>query len=171
VSFVDAQNGNFTAQVNGVQFFRKISRFNYTPQGSKCTTGGAAGPTTNYQDLWWRSPAGSESGWGIFLTHQGDTLFLAWFTYGGDGRPTWLVASNVAKSASGSYTGTVFRAVGPPFSASPWDAKQVKLAPAGSVTLTFSDPDNATLAYTVDTQSASKSLTRFAFSTPKTVCQ
>jgi len=171
VSFVDAQNGNFTAQVNGVQFFRKISRFNYTPQGSKCTTGGVAGPSTNYQDLWWRSPAGSESGWGIFLTHQGDTLFLAWFTYGGDGRPTWLVASNVAKSASGSYTGTVFRAVGPPFSASPWDAKQVKLAPAGSVTLTFSDPDNATLAYTVDTQSASKSLTRFAFSTPKTVCQ
>ena len=170
LSFVDANNGNFTAQVNGVQFFRKITRFNYTPQGSKCTTGGAPG-ATNYQDLWWRAPAGSESGWGVFLTHQGDTLFFAWFTYGADGRPTWLLASNVAKQASGSYTGTLFRAVGPPFSASPWNAGQVKLAPVGTVALAFSDADNALLSYTVDTQSGTKSLTRFAFSTPKTVCQ
>ena len=35
----------------------------------------------------------------------------------------------------------------------------------------FSDPDNATLAYTVDTQSATKSLTRFVFSNPKTACK
>jgi hypothetical protein len=170
-SFVDPDNGNFTAQVNGTSFFRKITRFQYTSAGSSCSTGGTAGALPSYQDLWWRSPAGSESGWGIFMTHEADTLFLAWFTYGGDGRGTWLVASSVNKTGNATYSGTLFRSVGPPFSASPWDASKVKLAAAGSVTVTFSDPDNATLAYTVDTQSATKSLTRFVFSNPKTACK
>ena len=35
----------------------------------------------NYQDLWWAAPAGSEAGWGVNLTHQGDTIFATWFTY------------------------------------------------------------------------------------------
>ena len=171
LSFIDADNGNFTAQVNGVNFFRKVTRFNFAPQGSRCATGGGSSASPNYQDLWWRSPAGAESGWGLFLTHQGDTLFLAWFTYAADGRGTWLAASNVARTGSATYTGTLFRTVGPPFSASPWDGSKVSQAPVGSVTLTFTDPDNATLTYTADAQSGTKSLTRFVFSNPKTACQ
>ena len=38
----------------------------------------------NYQDLWW-NPA--ESGWGINLAHQGDTIVATWSTYGADGKP------------------------------------------------------------------------------------
>ena len=168
LAFVDADNGNFTANVNGVDFFRKITRFNFTAQGSRCTTGGAGGALPNYQDLWWRS---SESGWGIFLTHQGDTMMLAWFTYGPDGRGTWLVASDVRKTANATYSGTLARAIGPAFNASPWDSSKVKQVPVGSVTITFTDADHATLAYSADAQSGSKSLTRFSFSNPKTTCQ
>jgi hypothetical protein len=171
LSFVNANEGNFTAQVKGTYISRKIERFQYTPQGSSCATGGSTGALPNYQDLWWRSPAGSESGWGVFLTHQGDSIFLAWFTYAADGRGTWLVASNVARTGNGTYSGTLFRAVGPPYSASPWNGSRVALAPAGSVALTFSDDDHATLAYTVDTQSGSKPLTRFTFSSPRTQCR
>ncbi|TMG87516.1 MAG: hypothetical protein E6H78_01000, partial [Betaproteobacteria bacterium] len=40
----------------------------------------AAGPA-NYEGLWWKSPAESESGWGINFAHQGDTIFATWFTY------------------------------------------------------------------------------------------
>ena len=167
-AFVDADNGNFTANVNGVNFFRKITRFNFTPQGSRCTTGGTAGALPNYQDLWWRS---TESGWGIFLTHQGDTMMLAWFTYGPDGRGTWLVASSVAKTGNGTYSGTLARAIGPAFNADPWDPSKVKQVPVGSVTLTFTGADTATMAYSVDAQSGTKSLTRFTFSSPKTACQ
>jgi hypothetical protein len=32
----------------------------------------------NYQGIWWNA---SESGWGINLAHQGDTVFASWFTY------------------------------------------------------------------------------------------
>jgi len=168
LSFVDADNGNFTASVNGVNFFRKITRFNFAAPGSHCTTGGTSGALPNYQDLWWRS---TESGWGIFLTHQGDTMMLAWFTYGPDGKGTWLVASSVTKSGGATYSGTLARAIGPAFNADPWDPSKVKQVPVGSVTLTFSDADTATLAYAVDAQAGSKSLTRFAFSSPKTTCQ
>ena len=98
-------------------------------------------------------------------------MMLAWFTYGPDGRGTWLVASNVAKTGNGTYTGTLFRTVGPPFNASPWDGSKVASAPVGSVKLTFMDADNASLAFTADAQSGTKSVTRFSFSNPKTTCQ
>jgi hypothetical protein len=39
------------------------------------------------------------------------------------------------------------------------------------VTLTFSDEDHATLAYAVDAQAGAKPLTRFTFSSPKTLCR
>src|SRR5262249_40371998 len=29
----------------------------------------------NYQGLWWAAPAGSQSGWGLNLAHQGDVIF------------------------------------------------------------------------------------------------
>ena len=168
LSFVDADNGNFTAQVDGVSVFRKITRFQYTPQGSRCAFDASASPAPNYQDMWWRS---TESGWGVFLTHQAETIFLAWFTYGADGKATWLVASDVARTGNGTYAGTVFRTTGPPFGAAPWDASKVHSAPAGSVTLTFTADDAATMAWTVDTVSGSKSLTRYAFSSPHSACR
>ncbi|HEX6793354.1 MAG TPA: glycosyl hydrolase family 28-related protein, partial [Casimicrobiaceae bacterium] len=41
----------------------------------------AAAASPNYEGLWWASPAGSESGWGINFAHQGDIIFATWFTY------------------------------------------------------------------------------------------
>ena len=57
-------------------------------------TGGSvsvAGGSTNYEGLWWASPASSESGWGINFAHQGDTIFASWFTYDLTGKGLWLV--------------------------------------------------------------------------------
>ena len=45
----------------------------------------------NYQGLWWSAPAGSESGWGLALAHQGDLIFVSWFTYDLTGKAWWLV--------------------------------------------------------------------------------
>src|SRR5439155_10606362 len=41
--------------------------------GATGSVGASTGPTAtfNVQALWWRSPAGSESGWGINIVHQG----------------------------------------------------------------------------------------------------
>ncbi|HXZ47865.1 MAG TPA: hypothetical protein VEG27_02540 [Usitatibacter sp.] len=47
--------------------------------------------SVSYQGLWWSSPAGSQSGWGINIAHQGNVLFATWFTYDQDGQGLWFV--------------------------------------------------------------------------------
>jgi len=61
--------------------------------------------TTGSADLWWAAPSGLEAGWGINLTHEGDTIFATWYTYDHDRSPMWLVAT-ATKSGLSSYTGT-----------------------------------------------------------------
>jgi hypothetical protein len=131
---------------------------------------------TNYQDLWWKIPAGSESGWGVNFTHQGNTIFATWFTYDIDGTPLWLVVT-AQKSAPGVYTGQLFRTTGPPFNAVPFNPASVVATPVGTATLTFADGNNATFAYTVQLAgmpspvTQSKPVTREIFVAPGTVCQ
>lgn len=121
--------------------------------------------------LWWASPAGAESGWGLALTVQADVMFAAWFTYGGDGRGQWLVASDARRGAANSYSGTLYRTTGPRFDSVPFDATRVAASPAGSMSLTFSDACNGTFSYTLDGISQSKPITRQVFAgTPPAGC-
>jgi hypothetical protein len=126
------------------------------------------GPTHNVQGLWWNSPAGSESGWGVNLTQQGDILFATHFTYDTDGSGMWLVMSNGAKTAANTYTGTLYRTTGPAFSEPSWNPSLVAYTPVGSGTFTFSNASTGTYAYTVNGTSRSKAITRLAFDTPPT---
>ena len=116
--------------------------------------------STNYTDLWWNS---SESGWGINLNHQSDIIFATLFTYAADGRDMWLVASNLARQANGSFTGPLYRTVGPVFNASPWSP--VNVTQVGTMTLSFPDANTGMLMYTFNGVSVSKSIGRQRFST------
>jgi hypothetical protein len=49
------------------------SPFNFA--GVTATIDLTAAPAASYQGLWWRSPGGSENGWGVNVAHQGDVLF------------------------------------------------------------------------------------------------
>ncbi|HEX4333868.1 MAG TPA: hypothetical protein VH040_17160 [Usitatibacter sp.] len=124
----------------------------------------AAGPF-NVQGLWWRSPAASESGWGVNLTHQGNTLFATWFTYDTDGSGMWIVLANGAQSTTNpnSYTGDLFRTTGPAFSTANWVSTNVVATKVGSATFTFSDKDTGTFAYTLNGVTQSKPITREVF--------
>lgn len=122
-----------------------------------------ASTAANYTDLWF-NPA--ESGWGINLNHQSDTIFATLFTYAADGRDMWLVASGLARQPGGAYTGPLYRTVGPPFDATPWTA--INVTQVGTMTLTFTGSNQATLAYTVNGVSVTKTLQRQVFSTPPT---
>jgi hypothetical protein len=124
---------------------------------------------TNYQDLWWNAPAGSESGWGINLAHQGDTIFATWFTYDYDGSPLWLSAV-APRSGDSVYTGTLIRTTGPGFGA-PFDPAAVTRTPVGNATFTFSDGNHATFTYEVAGAAQVKALTREVFAAPGTFCR
>ena len=171
LTFSDIDNGTFSYTVNGIQQIKPITRERFGPLPT-CTFGGQAdlAGATNYQDLWWASPAGVESGWGINFTHQGDTIFATWFTYDADGAPLWL--SVIAdRSAPGVYTGPLVRTTGPAFSATPFDPTRVDLTTVGTATLSFGNGNLATFAYTVNGISQTKAITRQILRSPGTVCR
>jgi YVTN family beta-propeller protein len=171
LTFTDANNGSLAATVDGVQIRKAISRQVYASPQPTCALGGSAGALPNYQDLWWKSPAESESGWGVNITHQGDILFITWFTYASDGHGMWLVGSSVTKTGNGTYAGTLYRTNGPPLDANPWDATRVTRTPVGSVSFTFSDANSGSMSYTLDGFTQAKSIMRQVYSSPTTVCR
>jgi hypothetical protein len=170
-TFSDENTGIFSYSVNGITQTKNIIKQVYDAKVPSCLVGGSAGAAPIYQDLWWRAPAGSENGWGVNIAHQGDILFVTWFTYDASRKGLWLVGSSVAKTGANTYSGKLYRTTGPAFSASPWDPSNVRAAEVGSVTLTFSDANNGTFAYTVNGISQSKPITRQVFATPQTVCK
>jgi YVTN family beta-propeller protein len=170
-AFHDAHNGTFAYTVNGVAGSKPITRQLYASPLPTCTTGGTSSAAANYQALWWASPAGSESGWGLNVTHQGDILFVTWFTYAPDGKGMWLVGSNLSRAGNGSYAGALYRTVGPPWNAPSWNPAMVAATPVGHASLAFSDAGNGVFSYSVNGISGTKAITRQVFATPTTVCR
>jgi hypothetical protein len=176
-SFTDSSTGSMTYTVNGVTQTKPIARLVYALPAPECTLGGTPGASPNYQDLWWGKPAGSESGWGVNVVHQGDILFATWFTYQAGGtaaapaKGLWLVMSAGLKTAPGVYTGDLYRTTGPAFSAVPFNPALVTRTVVGSATFTFTDADNGTFNYTVNGVTQTKPITRLVFSSPATVCK
>ena len=168
--FADANSATFSYEVGGRSGSKAITRQVFSSPLPQCVQGGSSSANPNYQDLWW-APNGTEAGWGVNIAHQGDTLFVTWFTYAADGRATWLVASDVRRTGNGTYAGTLYRTVGPPLSAEPWSAARVAVAAAGEVRFAFTDPANGTFTYTLDGVTQSKPVTRQVYATPKTVCR
>jgi serine protease len=153
------------------------------PPGSTCTTANCGagildahaavqaaqqGPisTLNYGGLWWNSPGGSESGWGINFAHEGDQIFASWFTYDLTGKAWWLVMS-ANLTAPRVYSGSLFQGSGPPFDSVPFpplgSPGGATGSSAGTGTLRFNDANNGIFTYTVNGITQTKSITRETF--------
>jgi len=171
LTFTDANTATFAYTVNGITQTKSITRqvFGQLPT---CTFNllSDLSAAYNYQDLWWAAPAGSEAGWGLNVTQQGDVIFLTWFTYDVDGSPMWLFAGT-PKTGPGTYAGTLLRTTGPPFDATPFSPAKVVTTQVGTASLSFSDGQTGTFTYTVNGVTQTKSITRQIFVPPGTVCQ
>src|SRR5438552_405683 len=175
LTFSDTDNGTFAYTVDGISQTKAITREAFGPVPA-CTF--EAQPdfvlATNFQDLWWAAPAASESGWGINLTNQGDTIFATWFTYDRDGTPLWLSVT-APRTEPGTYSGALYRTTGPAFNAVPFNPAGVIRTAVGTATFRFSDGNSATFTYTVNTGSGpitqSKQIKREAFGSPRSLCQ
>ncbi len=116
--------------------------------------------TTNYSDLWW-TPA--ESGWGVTVTQEKTTLFLTFFVYGTESRPTWVTGTlaKTGQAASGLpvFGGDLVATTGP-FYGSSFDPGQVTRRIAGSATFAPTGATTARLDYVVDGVPVTKSIRR-----------
>lgn len=114
----------------------------------------------NYQDMWWQP---TESGWGLKVLHQGDTISAVLFHYRSDGKPVWYLLSNATASPAGEiYTGTLFETSGPPLFG-PFNPAAVTTRPVGTMTLRFDSRTAAQVDYSIDGQLTSKPIQRFTF--------
>lgn len=111
--------------------------------------------------LWWNA---NESGWGIDFTQRRNIVFAAWYTYDASGNPKWYVASNCTMPAagltSGTCTGSLYEVNGPTFFGTAFDPGAAKVTAAGSLSVTFQDANNASMSYTVGSQSRTVAITR-----------
>jgi uncharacterized delta-60 repeat protein len=176
LTFIDRNTGKFAYTIEGVSQTKTITRQVFGPLPA-CSYGTLRDPAnaTNFQDMWWAAPAGSESGWGISLADQGDVIFAVWFTYDFDSRPLWL-SGTARKTSPGAYAGTLYRTAGPPYNATPWDRKAVTLSEVGSYTLTFVNGNAGTFRYQLFSGDLlvidqSKPITRLVFRNPGTTCR
>lgn len=128
----------------------------------------SAGATPQQRDAtdMWFNPA--ESGWGLNLIHQGNTLFGSLFVYGPDGQPRWYTASALVGGDNGPlhdrpavYTGTLYESTGPWFGAQSFDPAAVTRRSVG--TLSVEIGGNATIDYTIDNVHVTKQARAFSF--------
>lgn len=116
--------------------------------------------STDFSDLWWNA---AESGWGVNVAHQGDTLFLTFFVYGADGLPTWYSGSDTrfVGEAGGvlTYAGQLHDTRGI------LGAGSTSTRLVGTVTMAFDTINTATLTYTINGATTTKRVTRYTFRT------
>ena len=123
--------------------------------------------TTNYTALWWDR---EESGWGVNFNHQGNILFGTLFTYDADRAPLWLVMSaGRLLGSSSTFAGDLYRTTGPAFNANPFTPVPFPTK-VGTMTVTFSGANSATLTYSVNGVTVSKAIERQVYGTRAANC-
>ena len=116
--------------------------------------------------MWWAGA--SESGWGMSVSQHGPIQFNVIFAYDSLGKALWYVMPGGSFNTAGTvFTGPLFLPTSSPFSA--YDASKFAIgAPVGTATITYANSGNATLAYTINGVSATKSMQRQIFATETT---
>ena len=114
--------------------------------------------STDFTDLWF-NPA--ESGWGVNLIQQGNTIFATLFVYGPEQTARWYVASGLVGISSTTFTGPLYRTTGPYFGAA-WTGGGPAVQ-VGTMTFNFNTPTTSTLTYSVDGVTVTKSVQRQTF--------
>ena len=121
---------------------------------------GISHAANNYQDWWW-NPA--QSGMGLNVGQQNDTLFVAWFNYGDDTKASFLTMGGVL--SGNTLTGPLLRNTGP-VPGPNYNPALVKQTAVGTATITFNSNNDATLTYSFDNKGGSMPLQRFSFANP-----
>lgn len=121
----------------------------------------AASSSTSLTGLWWNP---NESGWGMSLTQQGTTVFVAWYTYDSNGKPVWYVMSSCPVVGNGC-TGDIYDVKGGTPLELPWNGSGKVVTKAGTGTLAFTDNDTGTFNYSVNGASGTRNITRQMFAT------
>jgi hypothetical protein len=159
--------------IDGSTQSKQLERFTFDAAAPECVgTVESRASAGNYSDLWWNA---TEPGWGLTLSHQGDIIFVLWYTYGDEGRDQWISGATLVKQADGSFAGALQRpSAGTPLLQIAGPATSFPVPEVGSASLSFSDGETGSFSYTLDGVTQTKAITRFvavAADQPKPLCR
>lgn len=119
-------------------------------------------PGTAFSDLWW-NPA--ESGWGMTVDHQGNSMFLTYFIQKADGS-RYLVTGQLTRTTPGnaittpvSFAGDVYETRGT-YYGQPWNPSLVANRKVGTATFLATSLNAATVTYSIDGVNVQRQLER-----------
>lgn len=159
----------FTSVIDGISQSRRIERTRFGRLPSCRFSSGSRALGANRTDIWWNP---REPGWGAFLSEQDQTLVLAWYTFGADRQPMWLLAG-MSRDAEGRYSGALTRPQsGTAFDQISGPATSFPVPTVGSASIEFVDGQRGLLRYSVDGVQQTRDLERYVYAGPThTDCQ
>jgi hypothetical protein len=109
----------------------------------------------------WYDPA--QPGWGMSVTQQGETIFVALFVYDANHAPRWYVASNVVATGQSvnflvgeAYAGPLYATTGASYT-NPADTTTLATTPVGTMQIAYVQPtSNLSVTYTVNGTTVNK---------------
>jgi hypothetical protein len=114
-------------------------------------------PLDDYTDMWFNP---DEPGWGVSIMQSAaNRVFAAWYTYDADNRPTWIVMPEGSWRTAVTFEGVLYRASGSAFDR-PYDRSRFSVTPVGSGRIEFGHGDSATVTFTVDGKTVTKTIRR-----------
>jgi hypothetical protein len=105
---------------------------------------------TDYTDIWYNPSEQSTAGggWGVNVVQSDSFLFVTFFIYGPDNKPTWYVAGLTA-DANGNFNGPLYATTGTYFGA-PWNPSDgAGSAQVGTASFQPTSAYAANLAYSI----------------------
>jgi hypothetical protein len=97
---------------------------------------------TDFTDIWY-IPA--ESGWGVNVVQSNTFMFVTFFIYGADKKPTWYSA-NLSADATGAYSGKLYATTGT-YYAMPWNPADLTQSEVGTASFQPTSNYTANLTY------------------------
>jgi chitodextrinase len=117
-------------------------------------------PIGNYGDMWWGGT--TQNGWGVVLTQQYHNIFAAWYTYNAAGKTMWYVMPDGTWNGN-TYSGALYSTHGSPVIGGAYSPAALVVAEVGTLSITFTDPNNASMTYTVNGVTQTKAISRLPF--------
>ena len=115
----------------------------------------ASSATSEITDMWWNP---DEAGWGVNVVLQNDVAFLTFFVYDATHVPIWYT-SDAYVGGNLAWTGKLYQTTGPWFGG-PFPPANVTVRQAGTVSFALTALNQATLTYTVDGVTVTKTVQR-----------
>lgn len=152
ISFSNTEVGHFDYTINQRSGGKSIGRYTFAPHDEP----------GKYTGIYWAGDS-EQAGWGLSVSHQANTVFATWYTYGDDFAPTWFFMPAGQQTAAGVFSGELYRATGAAWAGMHYSGDSTKVTRVGTMELRFGADKPGTMTAVVNGATIVNPLAKFNF--------